>query len=116
MPIKSGARQRYLSARYGITLRHRYDEVGLPCRKTMGAPLPVSTYAMLVPSTLTVRRGCRSATVVAIVAWVRDMTHTPLPGVAPGVERVVGVDLPSDVGVAATLVDVPSTPGALWRA
>jgi DNA-binding MarR family transcriptional regulator len=34
MPIRSGARQRARSATCGITLRHRYDEVGLPCRNT----------------------------------------------------------------------------------
>ena len=34
-----------------MMFRHRYDEVGLPCRNTMGAPEPTSTYAMAAPFT-----------------------------------------------------------------
>jgi hypothetical protein len=75
MPTRSGARHRYASDRCGMTFRHRYDEVGLPCRNTTGAPLPVSTYVMLVPSTPTLRRGWGSATEGGIVAWVWDITH-----------------------------------------
>jgi hypothetical protein len=33
MPMWSGAMQRPSGCRCGMTLRHRYDEVGLPCRK-----------------------------------------------------------------------------------
>ena len=43
MPMRSGAMQRPNDARCGMTLRHRYDDVGLPCRKTMGLPAPTST-------------------------------------------------------------------------
>jgi hypothetical protein len=28
--------------KYGIMLRHRYEEVGLPCKKRMGSPEPIS--------------------------------------------------------------------------
>jgi NAD(P)-dependent dehydrogenase (short-subunit alcohol dehydrogenase family) len=31
------------TARRGITLRHKYDDVGLPCAKTMASPWPSST-------------------------------------------------------------------------
>src|SRR5208282_2206516 len=43
-----------------MMLRHRNDEVGLPCRKTIGSPAPVSTYAISVPSTAARFRGCGS--------------------------------------------------------
>src|SRR6516162_549734 len=55
MPIRSGAMQRPSDCRCGNTLRQRYDEVGLPCRKTMGSPSPTSTYAISLPRT---RRRC----------------------------------------------------------
>jgi len=55
MPIRSGAMQRPSRSRCGNTLRQRYDEVGLPCSSTMGAPLPTSTYAISRPRT---RRRC----------------------------------------------------------
>src|SRR5262249_43939020 len=51
MPIRSGAMQRPSGCRCGNTLRHRYDEVGLPCSSTMGSPSPISTYAISMPST-----------------------------------------------------------------
>src|SRR5499427_5967399 len=51
MPIRSGAMQRPSGCRCGNTLRQRYDEVGLPCRSTMGSPSPVSTYAISLPRT-----------------------------------------------------------------
>src|SRR5215470_14231821 len=51
MPIRSGAMQRPSGCRYGNTLRHRYDEVGLPCSSTMGSPSPTSTYAISLPRT-----------------------------------------------------------------
>jgi len=55
MPIRSGARQRVLPATCGITLRHRYDEAGLPCRNTTGsAPGPESVYAIQESLILTV--------------------------------------------------------------
>src|SRR5262249_15890419 len=41
----------------GNTLRQRYDEVGLPCNRTIGSPSPTSTYAMSLPRT---RRRCFS--------------------------------------------------------
>src|SRR6516225_8710946 len=49
MPIRSGAMQRPRGCRCGNTLRHRYDEVGLPCSSTMGSPSPTSTYAISRP-------------------------------------------------------------------
>src|SRR5262245_14484096 len=49
MPIRSGAMQRPRGCRCGNTLRHRYDEVGLPCSSTMGSPSPASTYAISHP-------------------------------------------------------------------
>src|SRR5215475_9722630 len=55
MPIRSGAMQRPRGCRCGNTLRHRYDEVGLPCSSTMGSPCPISTYAISLPRT---RRRC----------------------------------------------------------
>src|SRR5262249_12767457 len=55
MPIRSGAMQRPRGCRCGNTLRQRYDEVGLPCRSTMGSPAPTSTYAISRPR---IRRRC----------------------------------------------------------
>src|SRR5215475_9800318 len=49
IPIRSGAMQRPNEYRCGNTLRHRYDEVGLPCSSTMGSPSPTSTYAISLP-------------------------------------------------------------------
>jgi len=66
MPTRSGARQRPSAARCGITLRQRYDDVGLPWRNTIGSPVPVSTYASSVSSTRTRRRGWGSAAVIGI--------------------------------------------------
>ncbi len=43
IPIRSGAIQRPIRATSGITVLHRNEEVGLPCRKTIGSPLPCST-------------------------------------------------------------------------
>src|ERR1019366_6341884 len=60
IPIRSGARHRALALRCGMMLRHKYDEVGLPCRKTIGSPALVSTQAISVPSTATRFRGCGS--------------------------------------------------------
>src|SRR5580704_6679009 len=51
MPIRSGAMQRPRDCRCGNTLRQRYDEVGLPCSRTMGSPSPTSTYAISLPRT-----------------------------------------------------------------
>ena len=50
--------QRPTGATCGMTLRHRYDEVGLPCWNTMGSPSPISTYAMRRPSASTVFFSC----------------------------------------------------------
>src|SRR6266404_6220024 len=47
MPIRSGAMQRPRGC--------RYDDVGLPCRSTIGSPFPTSTYAISLPRT---RRRC----------------------------------------------------------
>ena len=41
MPMRSGATSRPGPTR-GRTSRHRWDELGLPCRKTNGVPLPDS--------------------------------------------------------------------------
>src|SRR5215212_11588059 len=51
MPTRSGARQRPRSDTCGMMLRHRYDEVGLPCRMTIGSPSPDSTWWIVVSST-----------------------------------------------------------------
>ena len=51
MPMWSGAMQRPSGCRCGMTFRHRYDEVGLPCSSTMGSPSPTSTYAISRPRT-----------------------------------------------------------------
>ena len=40
-------------------MRQRYDDVGLPCRKTIGSPVPISTYAMCESSTGIVKRSAR---------------------------------------------------------
>ena len=55
MPIRSGAMQRPGDCRCGNTLRQRYDDVGLPCRNTMGSPCPTSTNAISRSRT---RRRC----------------------------------------------------------
>src|SRR5260370_636784 len=44
-----------------MIFRHRYDEVGLPWRKTTGSPLPVSTYDIEVLRSSSFLRGCGSA-------------------------------------------------------
>ena len=51
MPMRSGAKRRKLVESGLMMFRHRYDEVGLPCRNTMGAPEPTSTCAMTAPFT-----------------------------------------------------------------
>ena len=66
MPIRSGAMQRPSRSRCGMTLRQRYDDVGLPCRKTIGSPLPTSTYAIDRPRTCTRRLGYRSSGEIAM--------------------------------------------------
>ena len=43
MPIRSGAISRPRPSRWGITLRHRYDEVGLPWMNTIGSPASPSS-------------------------------------------------------------------------
>src|SRR6266498_3838595 len=51
-PTRSGATQRKPASRTGgITLRHRNDQVGSPCRNTTGAPSPSSTCARRSPPT-----------------------------------------------------------------
>ena len=42
MPMRSGARHRPWWASGPMMLRHRNDEVGLPCKKTIGGPDPAS--------------------------------------------------------------------------
>ena len=44
--------QRYESERWGVMLRHKYDDVGFPWRNTMGSPSPTSSYAIVRPRTL----------------------------------------------------------------
>src|SRR5215469_4242666 len=51
IPIRSGAMQRPSGCKCGMTLRQRYDEVGLPCSSTMRSPSPTSTYAISLPRT-----------------------------------------------------------------
>src|SRR5262252_6642650 len=55
MPTRSGAMQRPRGTRCGITFLQRYDEVGLPWKKTIGSRAPSSTYAIPTPSTSTLR-------------------------------------------------------------
>src|SRR3954454_14828413 len=43
--------QRPRPASSGITVRHRNDDVGLPWSRTIGGPLPSSTYAIRCPTT-----------------------------------------------------------------
>ena len=61
MPMRSSAMQRPRRATASMTLRHRYDEVGLPCWKMMGSPSPISTYAIDLPRTETAFFGCSAA-------------------------------------------------------
>src|SRR5687768_17163719 len=63
--MRSGARQCPWPATCGMTLRHRYDDVGLPCRNTTGSPCPTSTYAISLSSTFTRRRSYGSAAEMA---------------------------------------------------
>src|SRR3990172_4300267 len=72
MPTRSGARQRPSPATCGITLRQRYDDVGLPWRNTIGSPAPVSTYASSLSSSATRRRGCGSTAEMGIGASFVD--------------------------------------------
>src|SRR6266446_1631240 len=66
IPIRSGATHRASGATCGMILRHRYDEVGLPCRNTTGSPLPVSAYDIEVPSSSTFLRGCGSVAEICV--------------------------------------------------
>jgi len=46
----------------GNMLRQRYDEVGLPCSKTMGSPSPATTYAISLrgtPAAVFCTESCR---------------------------------------------------------
>ena len=38
----------------GMTCRHRYEDVGLPCRKTIGCPVPSSRWNIVELSTAVV--------------------------------------------------------------
>src|ERR1700687_4615662 len=53
MPIRSGARQRAVPVSSGMTVRHRNDDVGLPCSKTIGSPSPWSSQCIVESSTRT---------------------------------------------------------------
>src|SRR5437899_994103 len=71
MPMRSGARQRPAPSSRAMTLRHRYDDVGLPCRNTIGSPTPTSTQAMWLSSTRSRRRSYQSAAEMAwLICWV----------------------------------------------
>ena len=65
IPMRSGARHRACGARCGMTLRHRYDEVGLPCSKTIGSPEPASAYEIQVLISSSFLRGCGSVVEIA---------------------------------------------------
>src|SRR5262249_39863759 len=80
MPIRSGAMQRPRACRCGNTLRPRYDEVGLPCSSTMGAPFPTPPYAIALPRP---RRRC---------FWYGNAVETA------SAFSVLAVDVPSGAG------------------
>src|ERR1017187_1954927 len=48
-PIRAGAMHRADGATRGMTARQRNEDVGFPCRNSIGAPSPVSTYDMCEP-------------------------------------------------------------------
>src|SRR4051812_27333824 len=52
MPIRSGASRRPGPPTADMTCRHPYDDVGLPCRKTIGAPAPTSRWNIVESRTL----------------------------------------------------------------
>jgi hypothetical protein len=60
-----GARHRPNGSTRGMMFLHRYDRVGLPCRKTIGSPSPTSTYAMVVSRTLTRFRNASASVEIA---------------------------------------------------
>jgi len=57
-----------------MTFRHTYEEVGFPCRNTMGGPSPVSRYEMKVSSTGISRTTSRGVTddMDELRGWVVD--------------------------------------------
>src|SRR5215472_12756100 len=85
MPIRSGAMQRPSGCRYGNMLRQRYDEVGLPCKSTMGSPFPTSTYAISRPRT---RRRCFWNGNAAEILFASDTAETMFA--SPVVATVIG--------------------------
>src|SRR5713226_7848597 len=64
--MRSGAMHRASGATCGITLRDKYDEVGLPYRKITGSPLPVSAYDIEVPSSSSFLRGYGSVSEIRV--------------------------------------------------
>src|SRR5580700_9091679 len=89
--MRSGATHRACGERYGMTLRHRYDEVGLPCRKTTGSPEPVSAYEIQVLMSSSFLRGCGSAEEICESL----MTTSPLGRIVRLIRRVVACAQPS---------------------
>src|SRR5947209_424064 len=75
--MRSGARHRALAFSGSIMLRQRYDQVGLPCRKTIGDPdPPVSTYDICESSTAICFRGWRSLAEIGCSAMGNSL-HLP---------------------------------------
>src|ERR1700722_13348039 len=85
--MRSGATHRACGARYGTMLRHKYDEVGLPCRKTTGSPAPVSAYEIQVPMSSSFLRGCGSAAEICV--WLSLMNRILLASMKRAAGEVV---------------------------
>src|SRR5271155_4468661 len=64
--MRSGAMHRAYGSRCGMMLRHRYEEVGLPWRKTIGSPEPVSAYEIQVLTSSSFLRGRGSAAEICV--------------------------------------------------
>src|SRR5688500_10615069 len=108
MPMRSGARQRPEASRCGITLRHRYDDVGLPCRKTMGRPTPISTNAMWLSRTGSRRRSYRSAAEMGVLAMLSSCPGTWYSG------TLFGVPLQSKYGSLLHRHERACVPALAW--
>src|SRR5947208_5749972 len=126
MPMRSGAMRRPAPSRWGITLRHRYEEVGLPWRKMMGSPSPTSTYAIRSPSTSAKARGYRGSApeLIAVLltrsSWVSASMaaangHRIMRTRSPRAENLVvavGIDRGRGRGILGAAM-VTKGPGAL---
>ena len=75
-PMSSGAMHRPHPTTCGTTSRQRYGDVGWPWRRTMGAPLPASTYAMRCPRTSS-HRFVHVPTAVIRSSWLPSRSWVP---------------------------------------